>query len=61
MDSKIYELYGILKIPKENWPSYENPYDFARQIERCALTENVFTTASNSSQTNSADGHKLGG
>ena len=44
MDKHIVELYEILGIPEFKWPVYSNPYDFAKQIDRCALTINVFTT-----------------
>jgi len=50
MDSKIHELFETLSIPEEDWPNYEDPYNFARQIEKCALTENVPVTTSNSTQ-----------
>jgi len=52
MDNRIYELYETLQIPEENWPRYDNPYDFARRIKKCSLTVSVPTTASNSTLVN---------
>lgn len=53
MDQNITELYKILNIPESKWPEYTNPYNFAKKIEKCALTKNVFTTTSDSSVYNS--------
>ena len=51
MNNKIIELYEKLNIPKSMWPEYADPYSFAKQIDKCAITVNVFTKTSNSSST----------
>ena len=51
MDNKIIELYKKLDIPESTWPEYVDPYSFARQIEKCSLTINIFTKTSSSSLT----------
>ena len=50
MDNKYVELFEVLGITETYWPDYVNLYDYSRQVERCALTINVPTTASDSSQ-----------
>ena len=49
MKDHILELFDILDIPSTVWPEYTDPYDFAGQFEKCAITINVLTTTSNSS------------
>ena len=49
MNDNILELFEILNIPSTVWPEYTDPYDFAGQFEKCAITINVLTTTSNSS------------
>jgi len=49
MDTKIIKLFETLNIPMSKWPEYKNPYDFAKKIDKCALTINIHTTTSNSS------------
>ena len=50
MSKKILSLYDKLNIPKEKWPEYENPYDFAKRFKKCTITKDVRTFASNSTQ-----------
>jgi len=49
MEKKITELYEKLNIPESTWPEYTDPYNFAKQIDKCALTINIFTKTSSSS------------
>ena len=49
MENKIAELYEKLNIPKSIWPEYKDPYDYAKQFEKCSATTNVTTSASGSS------------
>lgn len=48
MNDRINQLFKDLDLTDSQLPTYNNPYDFAKKIQKCSLTRDVRTSTSDS-------------